>query len=403
MPEVLMPKEKHEDGQRAPTVSLSVAPDARELKAWDELVRSVSGSDVAQLSAWADVRRSAGFEPLYLFAHFGGELVGGASVLQRRVPVVGSVGYLPYGPVIPLGPEREFVCRAMAYALRELARGTTRVLFVQPALDRDDCSAELRRLGFRPSQAGIAPVASLRLDLARDEVELRAGLRRRLRKWTKAWPKRGVTVRRGTPDDIGLLARLHAASARHQGFEPLSLDYLQTLYGRLAVDGHVELFIGEVEGIAVAARLYTGCGGVFKQRLIGMDRDSDAARLNVPAAVEWEAIRWSKGNGYKWFDFGGIRETTATVLDHESPDMSLLTGSEVFKASFGASPFRYPPPVEFFSSSVLRSGYDSALRWPSGRHALGRVTRVLRSGGSSSIKSEPQPGWDVGTRNGIGS
>src|SRR5262249_13363217 len=152
--------------------------------------------------------------------------------------------------------------------------------------------------GFRPSGAGIAPVASLRLDLARDEEDLRAGLRKRLRTWTRSWPKRGVQVRRGTQDDIALFARLHAATAKYQGFEPLTHDYLATLYNQLSPLGHAELFIGEINSRPVAGRLYSSCGGVLKLRFAGMDRDDEAARLSVPAAVEWEAIRWAKANGH---------------------------------------------------------------------------------------------------------
>jgi hypothetical protein len=55
----------------------------------------VPGSDVNQLSAWADVRRAAGFEPLYVLVRRGAELVGGALVMGRRLPLVGEVGYVP--------------------------------------------------------------------------------------------------------------------------------------------------------------------------------------------------------------------------------------------------------------------------------------------------------------------
>jgi hypothetical protein len=111
------------------------------------------------------------------------------------------------------------------------------MLFVQPPLGGDDISLELRRQGFRLSHANIAPAASLRLDLARDEDELRARLGKRLQRWTRRWPTRGVRVRRGTQDDVAFLARLHAATAQHQGFEPVPLDYLATLYRRLAPAG----------------------------------------------------------------------------------------------------------------------------------------------------------------------
>jgi glycosyltransferase involved in cell wall biosynthesis/lipid II:glycine glycyltransferase (peptidoglycan interpeptide bridge formation enzyme) len=371
------------DGHGPLSVALTRRPDTSELAEWDELVRKVPGSDVAQLSAWADVRRAAGFEPLYVFARRGAELVGGALVLGRRLPLVGEVGYVPYGPVISLGADRDPTISVLAAALRRLAHRTTRMLFVQPPLDGDDISLELQRQGFRLSHANIAPAASLRLDLGRDEDELRAGLQKRLQRWTRRWPTRGVRVRRGTQDDVAFLARLHAASAQHHGFEPIPLDYLTNLYQRLAPAGHAELFVGEIEGKPVAARLFTGCGGVLKERLVGMDRDSVAGKLSVPAAIEWEAIRWAKANGYRWVDFGGIGDTAVSTLEDERSDSSTLTSSEAFKASFGGTPFRYPTPVEIISSPVVRVAYDLSQRWPVGRRLAERTSHRLRAGRGS--------------------
>ena len=362
------------------SVTLNPSPETDELAVWDELVRTVPGSDVAQLSGWADVRRAAGFEPLYLFVRRGAELVGGALVLQRRLPMVGMVGYVPYGPVVLPDVDGEPLSAVVTAALRRLARRTTRILFIQPPLDGDEISRELVRLGFRPSHAGIAPAASLRLDLAQDEDTLRARLPKSLQKWIRKWPARGVTVRRGAQGDVAVLARLHAASAQHQNFEPITFDYLATLYRRLAPDGHAQLFVGEVEGTPLVARLFTGCAGVITARLAGMERDSAAVRLNVSTAVHWEAIRWAKANGYRWYDFGGIRDTAVSVLEHEGSDLSQLTSSEAFKASFGGTPFRYPTPVEFISSPVIRGGYDLAMRWPRGRRAAHRAASMLRSG-----------------------
>ena len=244
--------ESPDDGEPL-AVTLTRRPDESALASWDELVRNMPGTDVAQLSAWADVRQTAGFEPLYVLVRRGAELVGGALVMSRRLPLIGEVSYVPYGPVIAQDTDREPVIAALVAALRQLADRRMRMLFVQPPLGGDDISLELRRHDFRPSQAAIAPSASLHLDLTRNEDELRAGLSERLQRWTRRWPARGVRVRHGTQDDVALLARLHAATARHQGFEPIPLDYLAILYRRLAPAGHAELFVGEIEGRPVGA------------------------------------------------------------------------------------------------------------------------------------------------------
>jgi lipid II:glycine glycyltransferase (peptidoglycan interpeptide bridge formation enzyme) len=90
-----------------------------------------------------------------------------------------------------------------------------------------------------------------------------------------------------------------------------------------------------------------------------MDRDSASGQLSVPAAVEWEAIRWAKANGYPWVHFGGIRATAVSILEDERSDSSALTAAEVFKTPFGGTSFRYPTPVEIISSPVVRVAYGS--------------------------------------------
>ncbi|MDT7567165.1 MAG: hypothetical protein QOG76_5789, partial [Pseudonocardiales bacterium] len=49
-------------------VSLSERPAESILAAWDRLVAETKESDVTQLSGWAAVRRTVGYEPLYVFA-----------------------------------------------------------------------------------------------------------------------------------------------------------------------------------------------------------------------------------------------------------------------------------------------------------------------------------------------
>lgn len=96
------------------------------------MVAATPGADVAQLSSWATVRRHAGFRSIFLMAEDTAGLIGGALVLHRRLPVIGSVGYLPYGPVLPDGASRDAAGIAMCAALAGLTDRGLRALFVQP-------------------------------------------------------------------------------------------------------------------------------------------------------------------------------------------------------------------------------------------------------------------------------
>ena len=363
------------------SVTLSTRPDPDTIHAWDHLVSHTPGSDVAQLSAWSAVRRQAGFVPRYVLARRAGGLVGGAVVLQRRLPVLGVVGYVSHGPVIVPDPGRAAVAHAVSTALADLGRRHLSGLFIQPPEGAQDISAHLLRLGFRPSVAGIAPAASIRIDLTRDVEEIRNGLTSSNRRRTRTYADRGIAVRLGCERDLPLVTDLLARTAAHQQFDPLSLDYLRTLYRELGRGDHVQIFIAELDGVAAVAHLFTGCGGVLTSRLTGMHRDDSVKKSGAAAAVIWHAILWAKTNRYHTFDFGGIQvDAVDMILDGQAGRATRLTGPEIFKTSFGGQPFHYPPAVELLSSRLLRTGYDLSRRSKLGGRLVATAKRLMRGG-----------------------
>lgn len=339
------------------------------LGAWDALVDRTPGTDVTQFSTWARLRGMVGFTPLYVFAYRATELVGGALIMSRRIPLLGSVGYLPYGPLVTSdAQDADDVRRALADVLAVLCRRQLRMLFVQPPEGAEAMSGELLRRGFRRSSAGIAPTGSIRIDLTADLADIRSRFGKRLKSWTNRWPSRGVTVRIGDERDVPLLVKLMATSSQHQGYQPLPAGYVATLYRDLAATGHAALFVGEVEGVPVAADLVTGCAGMVRGRLSGFDRCEEAGRLSVPAAVRWEILQWAKGRGYHWLDFGGLRpETLDALLDGENRDADSWPTSDQPKVTFGGCAYRYPTPVELIRPAPLRMAYDLAWHSTAGR------------------------------------
>jgi Acetyltransferase (GNAT) domain len=186
-------------------------------------------------------------------------------------------------------------------------------------------------------------------------------------------------VRRGGQEDVGLLAELMAHSARHQGYRPLPRAYVETFYRELAAGGHAVLFVGEVHGRPVAADLLTGCGGVFKGRLGGFDRSGEASKLSVPGAVRWEAIRWAKHEGYRWFDFGGIDTIMLRdLLAGDTGNEERWPSGDRAKLSFGGRPHAYPPPVELIAPRAARAAYDALRGRPRGRRMIDALSQRLR-------------------------
>lgn len=354
-------------------------PAARPLHEWDTFVDRLNG-DTVQKSGWADLRATAGFTAHYFFAHDRGHLVGGAQLLERRLPLLGRVGYVSNAPLVDdtVGDSSIGVPALCTHLLRA-ARTHLSMLLVQPPEGRDDVSEFLLSRGLRPSEAGIAPAATLRLRLDRCEEEIRAGLGRRLRQWTRQWPRRGVTVRPAGRRDLGVVAALLAETGRHQGFDPFPEDYLRTMYDIFADRGEIQIMVGEVAGVPVACEVLTGCGNVVRSRLGGTDRSAEVQHLNVSAAVEWHSILWARSAGYRWFDFGGVLPETRASLAGDTADLDSVPGPDRFKLRFGGDLHTYPQAVEWFRSPLLRAGYDLTNRSEYGRRAVRAVRGRIRA------------------------
>jgi hypothetical protein len=374
------------------------APDRCLLEQWDALVGRTPGTDVTQLSSWARVRATVGFSAMHVLAFDGDEVVGGAQLLCRRLPVVGRVGYLPYGPVIdPAAEGRAEVCGAIADSLRWLVGDYLHVLFVQPPEGADDVSAELRRRGFRPSSAGIAPTGSVRIDLCDDLATIRSRFGRRLRSWPPRWEERGVKVSVGDEGDLPLLSQLMTHSAHRHGFVAPTPTYLYTLYRELAARGNAAVFVGCANGRPVAADLVTVCGDMIRGRLGGFDRGEDAARLSVPAAIRWEIIKWGQDRGLRWLDFGGLSVATLDALLGGGDAGATVSSCDQPKLTFGGTAFRYPPAVEMVVPAPLRVAYDLARTSPGGRAALHRARVALRRGPRRRCRGAAAPPPATGT------
>lgn len=105
------------------------------------------------------------------------------------------------------------------------------------------------------------------------------------------------------------------------------------------------------------------------------DRGSDRARR----ARHLAGILWAKANT---FDFGGIAvDTVDTIRDGQAGRTSRLTGPEVFKASFGGQPSRYPQTAELLSSRLLRTGYDLSRRSEVGGKLVATARRLTQGRG----------------------
>jgi lipid II:glycine glycyltransferase (peptidoglycan interpeptide bridge formation enzyme) len=203
--------------------------------------------------------------------------------------------------------------------------------------------------------------------------------------------RKGVTVREGTGPDVETFRQLMWALCERRGTSPTppQKDFFEHLWRIFQPSGFVRLFIAELEGRAISAAVTFPFGETTRVWKIGWA--GDHAKSFPNEMLYWEIIRWSKSNGYRFFDFVEIENGVARTLQRGEPvDWPSVGGPTLFKIGFGGSAVLLPEPYYRFYTPLLRifarAGGNKLIESSLVARLLGRIwgqkTYVLVSGKS---------------------
>jgi peptidoglycan pentaglycine glycine transferase (the first glycine) len=162
-------------------------------------------------------------------------------------------------------------------------------------------------------------------------------------------------VREGAGRDVETFRQLMWALCERRGTSPTppQKDFFEHLWRIFQPSAFVRLFIAELDGRAISALLTFPFGDVVRAWKVGWA--GDHAESSPNAMLYWEAIRWSKQNGYRFFDIVQIEKSLAVALQQGDPvDWTSVGGISLYKAGFGASPVLLAEPYYCFYHPLLR-------------------------------------------------
>ena len=275
-----------------------------------------------------------------------------------------AVMYVPKGPVLDYGDTA--LLEHVLACLENMAR-QERALFVKidPDVRTDTAAGQavveiLRRRGWRASAEQVQFRNTVCIDLTRSPDELLAAMKSKWRYNTRLAMRKGVTVRRGTSDDLPLLYQMYTETAARDGFVIRPEDYYHDAWGAFIEAGLAQPLIAEVEGEPVAMVLIFR----FPSTLL---RTSPSTLLRTSAEwawymygascathrekmpnhlLQWEAMQWAREQGCTVYDMWGAPD----VMDESDP----LWGVYRFKRGFGGQFVRHIGAWDF---PVSRLGY----------------------------------------------
>jgi lipid II:glycine glycyltransferase (peptidoglycan interpeptide bridge formation enzyme) len=277
-----------------------------------------------------------------------------------------SVMYVPRGPVLDWTQPGQ---RAAGLAeLEQLARSQGAIFIKidpevvvgtgipgQPGSQETalgiEFARELKHRGWRYSDEQIQFRNTVMLDLMEPEDAWLARLKQKARYNLRLGEKRGVQVRIGTPQDLGMLYKMYAETSVRDGFLIRSQDYYETLWDLFLREGMMEPLIAEVDGVAVSAIMVF----YFERRawyLQGMSRDLHRDKM-PNYQLQWAAMRRARERGCTSYDLWGAPDE----FDESDP----LWGVFRFKESIGGQVVRTVGAWDYPVQPILYNLYTRVL------------------------------------------
>ena len=367
-------------------MTLTVRPITRdEHRAWVSR-RTLS---FLQVPAWADVKREWTAQSLGWFDEQD-RLVGAGLVLYRWVPrIKRALAYLPEGPDIEWLDTRG-IDAWLAPLLRHVrAHGAFSVKIGVPVIVREWHNETVKQ-GIGPgrrlrdltpdsentaaislrdaliaagwkqqeSAAGfgdVQPRYVFQVDLeGQTEESLLAGLNQLWRRNLKRADKSGVVVRRGDRADLAAFHDVYVETAERDHFTPRPLSYFERMWDALSEDGHIRVYLAEIEGHArpAAATLYVQVGAhAWYSYGASTTADRDARPSN---AVQWRMLLDALAAGAHVYDLRGISDT----LDETDPLFGLIR----FKLGTGGKAVEFLGEFDHALRPLMARVFDLYLR-----------------------------------------
>ncbi|CAG0945116.1 peptidoglycan pentaglycine glycine transferase (the first glycine) [Anaerolineae bacterium] len=330
-------------------------------RAWDDFV-SARGGHLLQTTAWGELKSRFGWRAERLALARGDQLVAGAQLLVRDLPMGMRLAYVPRGPVAD-AQDRDALA-ALIDALCVMARARDAFsLKIEPNWIVNSLSSpsshEFQWLdlhNFHPASS-IQPLTTIHLDLTRDLDTILAQMKSKWRYNIRLAERKNVHVRMSGAEDTALFYQLLQITSERDKFAIHSLDYYHAAFELLGAREHARLFIAEHAREPLAAIFVTALGD---EAIYLYGASSDIHRERMPNhALHWEAIQWAKSRGCKRYDLWGLGATT-------DADAKTAHGLYQFKQGFGGDVVRYLGASDVIFSRLRHSLYTRMADWRRG-------------------------------------
>ena len=320
-----------------------------------------AGPHLLQTEPWGRLKARFGWQA---------ERVNDVLLLFRPLPFGLSLAYVPRGPqAVEANPAAATLLTRLDSAAR---RRRAILLKVEPDLpDLPEHAQTLAGLGFRPSPHTIQPRRSIVLDLAGSEDDVLARMKQKTRYNIRLAGKKGVAARpAATPADVTAFTDLMRATGERDRFGVHAPAYYRAAFDLFQPLGQCALILAEWEGRLLAG-VMAFILGERAWYFYGASADEERQRM-APYLAQWEAIRWARAQGARWYDLWGVPDEDEAALEAQFESrQDGLWGVYRFKRGWGGRLVRSVGAWDRVYNPLLYAAYRLYLRARAGSAGLG--------------------------------
>lgn len=293
-----------------------------EIDQWNQLIlANPDQGNVFQGVEFAEQKKLGGWTPRFVIAD---SLA--ITVLEKSVPTLGKMWYLPKGPgVTSVHQLDDLIANLSAFAKQN---GVFAVKIEPELLDADETRADFLKLGLSKVTPVQPNFSTVKLDISADLDSVMSSLNQKGRHAIKRAERDGVIARlvEASDENCERMYKLLADTA-HGSFRIRNYNYYKTFWQRYASVGRGQLFFAYVDNQIVAGAYAV----VFGSKSTYKDGASIRERTVYGAShlLQWRVIEWAKANGSVMHDFCGS-PPSAEIKNPEHPHY----GIGRFKTSF---------------------------------------------------------------------
>lgn len=263
---------------------------------WDVLVIE-NGGHPLQLWGWGEMKSAHGWTATRLRVDDeAGKCLGGAQVLERRIPLIGrTIAYIPRGPWCDES-RRQAVLEQIADYMRANSRAIS--ILIEPDWQTTDGLE-----GWKRTDQRVLLARTLQLDLTKSREELLADIASKRRYDIRTSTKKLTDIRPiTTSEELSAVLAINHETASRAGFALHTDEYYRDLNDRLGNRSVIIAAFDETRPVAfswyavtphVAFELY---GGIVEA----------GQKMRANYGLKWFGIEYFQSRGVAAYDFNGL-------------------------------------------------------------------------------------------------